>query len=291
MIKKGIILAGGMGSRVGPSTKAISKQLIPIADKPIIFYSLSILMLLNIKDILIIVKPLDQHSFESLLGNGKNFGIKITYATQNKPKGLPDAFILGKKFIKNNSVALILGDNFFHGQSLVELLNDTSLKFKSGANIFSYNVKNPQDYGVIETLKSTIKIVEKPKKTKSKKAITGLYFFDQEVSKFSKNLKYSKRGELEIVDLLKVYLKSKKLLITELGRGSVWLDTGTSEDISKASNYVEILQDRQNLKIGCIEEIAFKKKWINKNQLRSRINFYGKNKYSDYLKELLDERI
>ena len=186
---------------------------------------------------------------------------------------------------------MILGDNFFHGQSLVELLNNTSLKFESGANIFSYNVKNPQDYGVIETLKNNIKITEKPKKTKSKKAITGLYFFDRDVSKFSKNLKYSKRGELEIVDLLKVYLKSKKLLITELGRGSVWLDTGTSEDISKASNYVEILQDRQNLKIGCIEEIAFKKRWINKNQLRSRINFYGKNKYSDYLKELLDEGI
>lgn len=291
MIKKGIILAGGMGSRVGPSTKAISKQLIPIADKPIIFYSLSILMLLNIKDILIIVKPSDQRSFQNLLGNGKSFGIKITYATQNKPKGLPDAFILGKKFIKKSSVALILGDNFFHGQSLVELLSNTSLKFKSGANIFSYNVKNPQDYGVVETLKNNIKITEKPKKTKSKKAITGLYFFDRDVSKFSKNLKYSKRGELEIVDLLKVYLKSKKLLITELGRGSVWLDTGTSEDISKASNYVEILQDRQNLKIGCIEEIAFKKKWINKNQLISRINFYGKNKYSDYLKELLDERI
>jgi len=291
MIKKGIILAGGVGSRMSPVTKSINKQLLPIYDKPLIFYSLSILMLSKIRDIMIIVNKGQIEQFKKIIPDGKNLGIKISYIEQSKPKGLPDAFILGKKFIKNNSVALILGDNFFHGQSLVELLNDTSLKFKSGANIFSYNVKNPQDYGVIETLKSNIKIIEKPKKTKSKKAITGLYFFDQEVSKFSKNLKYSKRGELEIVDLLKVYLKSKKLLITELGRGSAWLDTGTSEDISKASNYVEILQDRQNLKIGCIEEVAFKKKWINKKQLRSRIKFYGKNKYSEYLKELLDERI
>jgi len=291
MIKKGIILAGGMGSRVGPSTKAISKQLIPIADKPIIFYSLSILMLLDIKDILIIIKPTDKPSYKKLLGDGKSFGIKITYKEQNKPRGLPDAFILGKKFIANKSVVLILGDNFFHGQSLVELLKDSSKKFDSGANIFSYNVKNPQEYGVIETLKNTIKIKEKPKNTKSKKAITGLYFFDKDVSKFSNKLKYSKRGELEIVDLLKFYLTSKKLSITELGRGCAWLDTGTSEDISKASNYVKIIQDRQNQKIGCLEEIAFKKKWINRNLLQSRIKFYGKNEYSEYLNGLLNEKI
>ena len=289
MIKKGIILAGGMGSRVGPSTKAISKQLIPIADKPIIFYSLSVLMLLDIKDILIIVKPSDKSSYKKLLGDGKDFGIKISYKNQSKPRGLPDAFILGEKFLSNKSVVLILGDNFFHGQSLVELLQDASKKFKSGANIFSYNVKNPKDYGVIETLKNGIKIIEKPKNTKSKKAITGLYFFDENVSKFSNKLKYSKRGELEIVDLLKLYLASKKLSITELGRGCAWLDTGTSEDISRASNYVEIMQDRQNQKIGCIEEIAFKKKWISKNLLRSRIKFYGKNKYSEYLDELLND--
>ena len=289
MIKKGIILAGGMGSRVGPSTKAISKQLIPIADKPIIFYSLSVLMLLEIKDILIIVKPSDKSSYKKLLGDGKDFGIKITYINQNKPRGLPDAFILGEKFLSNKPVALILGDNFFHGQSLVELLKDASKNFKSGANIFSYNVKNPKDYGVIEVLKSGIKIIEKPKNTKSKKAITGLYFFDENVSRLSSKLKYSKRGELEIVDLLKFYLGSKELSITELGRGCAWLDTGTSEDISRAGNYVEIMQDRQNQKIGCIEEIAFKKKWISKNLLRSRIKFYGENKYSEYLSELLDD--
>ena len=289
MIKKGIILAGGMGTRVGPSTKAISKQLIPVADKPIIFYSLSILMLLNIKDILIIVKPSDKLAFNKLLGDGRDFGINIKYAVQNNPRGLPDAFILGKKFIKQDSVALILGDNFFHGQSLIELLNEASKNFNTGANIFSYNVKNPQDYGVVENLKNKIRIVEKPKKTKSRKAITGLYFFDNDVVKLSNKLKYSKRGELEIVDLLKFYLNSSKLTITELGRGSAWLDTGTSKDILKASNYVEVLQDRQNQKIGCLEEIAFKKKWINKSRLKARINFYGSSEYSNYLNYLLNE--
>jgi glucose-1-phosphate thymidylyltransferase len=291
MIKKGIILAGGMGTRVGPSTKAISKQLIPIADKPIIFYSLSILMLLDIKDILIIVKPEDKLSYKKLLGNGNSFGIKISYMVQKNPRGLPDAFLLGKKFIGNNPVSLILGDNFFHGQSLVELLKGVSKNFESGANIFAYNVKNPQDYGVIEGSKNTIKIIEKPKKTKSRRAITGLYFFDKNVSKLSKKLQYSKRGELEIVDLLKRYLLIKKLTITELGRGSTWLDTGTSRDIVKASNYVDIIQERQNQKVGCLEEIAFRKKWINKNLLRSRIKFYGKNEYSEYLNELLHEKI
>ena len=291
MIKKGIILAGGMGTRVGPSTKAISKQLIPIADKPIIFYSLSILMLLDIKNILIIVKADDISSYKKLLGNGKSFGIKISYIIQKNPKGLPDAFLLGKKFINKKPVALILGDNFFHGQSLVELLKGVSRNFKSGSNIFTYNVQNPQDYGVVESSKNSIKIIEKPKKTLSKKAITGLYFFDQNVSKLSKKLKRSKRNELEIVDLLKIYLVSKKLNITELGRGSAWLDTGTSRDIFRASNYVDIIQERQNQKVGCLEEIAYKKKWINKNLLRSRIKFYGKNEYSEYLIKLLNEKI
>jgi glucose-1-phosphate thymidylyltransferase len=291
MIKKGIILAGGKGTRVGPSTKAISKQLIPIADKPIIFYSLSVLMLLNIRDILIIVKPSDKLAFNELLGNGESFGIKIRYVVQKKPRGLPDAFILGKKFIGHDPVALILGDNFFHGQSLISLLNDASKNFNIGANIFSYNEKNPQDYGVIENLKNKIKIIEKPKTTNSKKAITGLYFFDKNVSKLSRKLEFSKRGELEIIDLLKFYLKLKKLTIRELGRGSAWLDTGTSRDILKASNYVEVLQDRQNQKIGCLEEIAFTKKWIDKNMLKTRIKFYGKNEYSKYLNDILNKLI
>ena len=290
MIKKGIILAGGIGSRVGPSTKAISKQLIPIADKPIIFYSLSILMLLDIKSILIIVKKEDKPAFIKLLGNGKNFGIKISYKIQKKPRGLPDAFIVGKKFIKNDCVALILGDNFFHGQGLVEFLNDTSKNFKKGANIFSYIVKNPETYGVIENKNKKIKITEKPKKTNSKRAITGLYFFDNKVNRLSSKLKKSRRGELEIVDLLKSYLKNNELEIKELGRGSAWLDTGTSKDILKASNYVEIIEERQNQKIACLEEIAFKKKWISKSLLKSRIKYYGKSEYSDYLNELLNEQ-
>jgi len=290
VIKKGIILAGGIGSRVGPSTKAISKQLIPIADKPIIFYSLSILMLLDIKNILIIVKKEDKPAFIKLLGNGKNFGIKISYKIQKKPRGLPDAFIVGKKFIKNDCVALILGDNFFHGQGLVEFLTDTSKNFKKGANIFSYIVKNPETYGVIENKNKKIKITEKPKKTNSKRAITGLYFFDNKVNRLSSKLKKSRRGELEIVDLLKSYLKNNELEIKELGRGSAWLDTGTSKDILKASNYVEIIEERQNQKIACLEEIAFKKKWISKSLLKSRIKYYGKSEYSDYLNELLNEQ-
>ena len=289
MVKKGIILAGGNGSRVGPSTKAISKQLIPLADKPIIFYSLSILMLLNIKDILIIVKKEDLTNFRKLLGNGTDFGISIKYMIQKKPRGLPDAFILGKKFIKNNNVVLILGDNFFHGQGLIELLGNQIKNFDSGANIFSYNVKNPSAYGVIENINKKIKIIEKPLKTKSKKAITGIYYFDKRVSNYSLKLKQSKRGELEIIDLIKIYLNKNKLTITELGRGSAWLDTGTSKDILKAGNYIEIIEERQNQKIGCLEEISFKKGWINKKLLKRRINFYGKSDYSNYLKEILDE--
>tara|TARA_Y100000591_G_C21761681_1_gene660440 strand:+ start:221 stop:1090 length:870 start_codon:yes stop_codon:yes gene_type:complete len=289
VIKKGIILAGGIGSRVGPSTKAISKQLIPLADKPIIFYSLSILMLLNIRNILIIVKKEDHPSFKKLLGNGKNFGIKIKYEIQKKPRGLPDAFILGKNFIKDNNVALILGDNFFHGQGLIEFLSNALKKFNSGANIFAYNVKNPSDYGVIEQIGKSIKIIEKPLKTKSKKAITGLYFFDKNVSKFSSGLKKSKRGELEIIDLLKIYLKKNKLSISELGRGSAWLDTGTSKDILKAGNYVEIIEERQNQKIACLEEIAYKRKWIDKNLIYSRIKYYGKSEYSNYLRDILND--
>ena len=282
-------MAGGVGSRVGPSTKAISKQLIPLADKPIIFYSLSILMLLNIRDILIIVKREDLVSFKKLLGNGKSFGINIKYAVQKTPRGLPDAFIIGKKFIKDNNVALILGDNFFHGQGLIEFLNSALNNFNSGANIFAYNVKNPSAYGVIEKKGKSIKIIEKPKKTKSKKAITGLYFFDKNVSKLSSDLKKSKRGELEIIDLLKMYLKKNKLSINDLGRGSAWLDTGTSKDILKASNYVEIIEERQNQKIACLEEIAFKKKWVAKNIINSRIKYYGKSEYSTYLKEILND--
>ena len=288
MIKKGIILAGGNGTRVGPVTKSVSKQLIPLFDKPIIFYSLSILMLMNIKKILIITKPEDVQLYKKILNDGSDFGIEIKYEIQSSPRGLPDAFILGESFIKNKNVALILGDNFFHGQSLTEILNLEIKKFNSGAQIFTYPVKNPQDYGVVEYQKNNkFYLVEKPKKPKSNSAITGLYFFDKNVSNYAKILKKSKRNELEIVDLLNQYLKNKKLIIYSLGRGSSWLDTGNCEDILKASNYINILENRQNLKIGCIEEIAYKKKFISKFQLKKRIKFYGKCSYSDYLSKLI----
>lgn len=287
MINKGIILAGGNGTRVGPVTKSISKQLIPLFDKPIIFYSLSILMLINIKKILIITRPEDIELYKKILNDGSDFGIEINYKIQPSPRGLPDAFILGESFIKKNNVALILGDNFFHGQSLIENLNIQIQKFKSGAQIFTYNVKNPQDYGVVEHRKKKIYLLEKPKKSKSNEAITGLYFFDKNVSTYSKKLKKSKRNELEIVDLINQYLNKNKLKIYSLGRGSTWLDTGNCDDILKASNYISILENRQNLKIGCIEEIAYKKKFISKFELKKRIKFYGKCSYSDYLSKLI----
>lgn len=288
MINKGIILAGGLGTRVGPVTKAISKQLIPLFDKPIIFYSLSILMLMNIRKILLIVKSEDVDSFKKILNDGSDFGIKIEYAIQKKPNGLPDAFILGESFIKKDNVALILGDNFFHGQSLTEILINQAKKFKSGAQIFTYSVKNPQNYGVVEyRKKNNFYLIEKPKKPKSNNAITGLYFFDKKVSNYSKKLKKSQRGELEIVDLMNQYLKNNKLKIHPFGRGSSWLDTGNCDDILRASNYINIIENRQNLKIGCIEEIAYKKKFISRSRLNKRIKFYGKSSYSDYLEKLV----
>jgi glucose-1-phosphate thymidylyltransferase len=287
MISKGIILAGGLGTRVGPVTKAISKQLIPLFDKPIIFYSLSILMLMNIRKILLITKSEDIDSFKKILNDGSDFGIEIEYEIQKKPNGLPEAFILGESFIKKDNVALILGDNFFHGQSLTEILVSQVKKFKSGAQIFTYNVKNPENYGVVEYKKNNFYLIEKPQKPKSNSAITGLYFFDKNVSNYSKKLKKSKRGELEIVDLMNQYLRNNKLKIHPLGRGSSWLDTGNCDDILRASNYINIIENRQNLKIGCIEEIAYKKKFISKSQLNKRIKFYGKCSYSDYLTKLI----
>ena len=288
MIDKGIILAGGLGTRVGPVTKAISKQLIPLFDKPIIFYSLSILMLMNIRKILLITKSEDIDSFKKILNDGSDFGIEIKYEIQKKPNGLPDAFILGESFIKKDNVALILGDNFFHGQSLTEILISQVKKFKSGAQIFTHNVKNPENYGVVEyKKKNNFYLIEKPQKQKSNNAITGLYFFDKNVSNYSKRLKKSKRGELEIVDLMNQYLRNNKLKIHPLGRGSSWLDTGNCDDILRAGNYINIIENRQNLKIGCIEEIAYKKKFISKPQLNKRIKFYGKCSYSEYLKKLI----
>ena len=263
MITKGIILAGGKGSRLSPLTKILNKQLLPLYNKPIIFYSLSVLMLAGIKDILIITNPEEDKQFKQLLDDGKNLGIKIEYAIQKKPGGLPEAFIIGENFINKKNVALILGDNFFYGQGLPKVLTEKA-KMKSGSCIFGYQVKNPENYGVIEIKnKKIFSIIEKPKKPMSDVAITGLYFFDKNLIKFSKQLKPSKRNELEITDLIKKYLKKKKLKFKNIGRGSAWLDTGTIDGLYQASQFVEKIENRQGLKIGCLEEIALNNKWIS----------------------------
>jgi glucose-1-phosphate thymidylyltransferase len=287
MIKKGIILAGGTGSRLSPLTKIINKQLLPLYDKPLIFYPLSILMLAGIKDILIITNPNEDINFKKILGNGSNFGIKIQYLTQNKPNGLPEAFIIGEKFINKKNVALILGDNFFYGQGFTKRLKQKT-KAKSGSTIFIYQVNNPEDYGIVEMKKDKIlNIREKPKNSKSNLAITGLYFFDHNVVNISKKLKPSKRNELEIVDLLKEYLKRKKLKIEYMGRGSAWLDTGNAESLFETSQFISNIEKRQGLKIACLEEIALNNKWISKNIIKKQINFYGNCEYSRYLKKLI----
>jgi glucose-1-phosphate thymidylyltransferase len=287
MIKKGIILAGGTGSRLSPLTKIINKQLLPLYDKPLIFYPLSILMLAGIRDILIITNPNEDINFKKILGDGSNFGIKIQYLTQNKPNGLPEAFIIGEKFISKKNVALILGDNFFYGQGFTRRLKQKT-KIKSGSTIFTYQVNNPEDYGIVEMKKDKIlNIREKPKNSKSNLAITGLYFFDHNVVNISKKLKPSKRKELEIVDLLKEYLKRKKLKIEYMGRGSAWLDTGNAESLFETSQFISNIEKRQGLKIACLEEIALNNKWISKNIIKKQINFYGNCEYSRYLKKLI----
>jgi len=287
MITKGIILAGGHGTRLSPLTKVINKQLLPLYDKPIIFYPLSVLMLAGIKDILIITNPHEYKNFIKILGNGSNFGIKIQYIEQKKPNGLPEAFIIGEEFIKNKSVALILGDNFFYGQDFTKNFSK-SLELKEGSTIFTYPVSNPQDYGVVEFENEKIKnIIEKPKKTNSNLAITGLYLFDKNVINFSKQLKPSKRKELEIVDLVKKYLKRKKLKVEFIGRGNAWLDTGSIDSLYKASQFVASIESRQGLKIACLEEIALNSKWISKSTIQKQIKFYGKCNYSEYLKKIL----
>ena len=286
MIKKGIILAGGSGTRLSPLTKAVNKQLLPIHDKPMIFYPLSVMMLANIRNILIIVNPGQIENFKNLLGDGSRFGVKINYKIQLKPKGLPDAFNLGKKFIGNDSVALILGDNFFYGQSLTQKLEKSS-KHKKGATVFLKEVTEPENFGVAKIYKNQIeRIVEKPKKFISKNAITGLYFFDKNVSKYAAKLRPSKRGELEITDLLNQYKKLKKLKFELIGRGAIWSDAGKIEDLSNISNYVRSIEKVQRIKIACLEEIALSKKWITKKNILQNLKFYGNNEYSNYLKKL-----
>ena len=288
MIKKGIILSGGMGTRMSPLTKAVNKQLLPIYDKPLIFYPLSILMLAGIKDILIIVNKGQLNQYKKILPDGNNLGIKITYAEQKKPKGLPDAFILGEKFIGKENVALILGDNFFYGQNLTsQLIGNT--KLSNGAKIILHKVVKPEMYGVAKINKNNkvISIKEKPKKFISDLAITGLYFFDNKVIKFAKELKPSKRGELEIVDLINKYRKKNQLKADIIGRGGAWLDTGSIEDFYKTTSFVSAIENRQGFKIACLEEIAFGNGWIKKKNIKDAIKFYGNCEYSKYLEKII----
>ena len=288
MIKKGIILAGGTGSRMSPLTKAVNKQLLPIYDKPLIFYPLSILMLSKIKNILMIVNKGELNQYKKILSDGRNLGIKITYLEQSHPKGLPDAFILGEKFIGKNNVALILGDNFFYGQNLTNTLLECT-KLNSGAKVLLHKVNKPELYGVakINQKKKITFIKEKPKKFISDNAITGLYFFDNKVIKYSKELKPSKRNELEIADLLNKYRLKNKLSADFIGRGGAWMDTGSIEDFYNTSNFVSSIENMQGFKIACLEEIALKNKWINKKNILNAIKFYGNCNYSNYLKKFI----
>ena len=291
-IKKGIILAGGIGSRLHPVTKVISKQLLPVYDKPMIFYPLSTLMLAGIKDILIITKAIDQDQFKRLLGDGSNIGISIKYAIQNSPDGLAQSLLIGSDFINNSKTALILGDNLFHGQNLVNKLINAN-KQSQGATVFAYPVSDPERYGIIEfdeQLK-VISIEEKPKKPKSIYAMTGLYFFDSSAVKRAASLKPSIRGELEITDLVKSYLNDDKLKVELLGRGMAWLDTGTFDSLDEASQYIKVLESRQGLKVGCPEEVAWRQGWINDNQLEKLAIPYIKSSYGNYLNNLLKENL
>ena len=289
MIKKGIILAGGMGTRMSPLTKAVNKQLLPLYDKPLLYYPLSVLMLAGIKKILIIVNKGQLNQFRKILPEKNNLGISLEYKEQIRPGGLPEAFTIGEKFINKDSVSLILGDNFFYGQSLTKILKK-NINLNSGAKIFIHPVKNPQLYGVATLSKNNkvSQLIEKPKKTNSNLAVTGLYFFDNKVVELTKKLKPSKRGELEIIDLLNIYKRKNKLKAELIGRGGSWLDTGNVKDFNDASNFIATIESRQGLKIACLEEIALNNNWIKAKQLKDSIKFYGNCDYSKYLKSLID---
>ncbi len=285
---KGIVLAGGSGTRLYPSTLGISKQLLPIYDKPMIYYPISVLMLAGIRDILIISTPSDLPNFEKLLGSGEQFGVNFSYKVQPSPDGLAQAFILGEDFIGKDSVALVLGDNIFYGPGFTGMLkNAVKVAEKNNeATVFGYSVKDPERFGVVEFNKDgkVISIEEKPKEPKSNYAVTGLYFYDNKVVEYSKQLKPSARGELEITDLNKIYLENNKLNVELFGRGFAWLDTGTHQSLMRASNYVETIEENQGIKIACLEEIAYRKGWVTKEKLLQNIQNYPKNnEYFEYL--------
>ena len=287
---KGIILAGGSGTRLFPMTHVVCKQLLPIYDKPMIYYPLSVLMLAGIRDILIITTPEDSDKFKTLFGDGSHIGLRISYAIQPKPEGLAQAFIIGKEFIKNENCCLILGDNLFFGHSLPEILN-RAVQMKEGGLVFGYWVRDPERYGVVEFDQegNVLSIEEKPKRPKSNYALPGLYFFDKEVTKVAAEIKPSERGELEITEVIKSYLQRGRLKVELLGRGFAWLDTGTQESFLEAAVFVETLQKRQGLKIACIEEIAWRMGYVSSEQLNLIAKPYQKNEYGQYLLDILSE--
>ena len=286
---KGIILAGGSGTRLYPLTKVTSKQLLPIYDKPMIYYPLSVLMRAGIRDILIISTPDDTPRFEALLGNGHQFGIRLSYAVQPSPDGLAQAFIIGEEFIGDDSVAMVLGDNIFHGHGLDERLQAAAAK-EAGATVFGYYVDDPERFGIVEFDKTgkAISIEEKPAKPKSNYCVTGLYFYDNRVVEYAKNLKPSARGELEITDLNRIYLENGELEVSLLGQGFTWLDTGTHESLVEATNFVKTVETHQHRKIACLEEIAYLKGWISKEEVLETYEVLKKNQYGHYLKDVLD---
>lgn len=286
---KGIILAGGSGTRLYPLTKVTSKQLLPIYDKPMIYYPLSVLMNAGIRDILIISTPDDTPRFEALLGDGHQFGINLSYAIQPSPDGLAQAFIIGEEFIGNDSVAMILGDNIFHGQGLKKRLRAAAQK-AVGATVFGYYVDDPERFGIVEFDKEgkAVSIEEKPEKPKSNYCVTGLYFYDNRVVEYAKNLKPSARGELEITDLNRIYLENGELDVTLLGQGFTWLDTGTHESLVEATNFVKTVETHQHRKIACLEEIAYTNGWISRDEVMAAYEILKKNQYGQYLKDVVD---